>query len=48
MQTHLEPKIVHQNLAVKLRQFNYSKNRFILLVPEVLTADMRQISMESK
>ena len=27
------PKIMHQNLAVILRQFNYSKNSFIVLVP---------------
>ena len=28
MQTHLVPKIMHQNLAVNLRQFNYSKKKF--------------------
>ena len=25
---------MHQNLAVKLRQFNYSKNSFIVMIPE--------------
>ena len=34
MQTHLMSKIMHQNLAVILRQFNYSNISFILLVPE--------------
>ena len=33
MQTYLVPKIMHQNLAIILRQFNYSKNSFIVLVP---------------
>ena len=33
MQTHLVPKIMHQNLTIILQQFNYSKNSFIVLVP---------------
>ena len=33
MQTHLVSKIMHQNLAVILQQFKYSKNSFIVLVP---------------
>ena len=33
MQTHLVPKIMHQNFAIILRQFNYSKNSFIIMVP---------------
>ena len=37
MQTHLVPKIMHQNFAINLqRPLNYSKNSFIVLVPEVL------------
>ena len=36
MQTHLVSKIMHQNLAIILRQFNYSKNSFIVLVPGLL------------
>ena len=32
MQTHLVPKIMHQNFAVILQQFNFSKNSFIVLV----------------
>ena len=35
MQTHLVPKIMHQNLAINLWQFNYSKNSFIVLVPGI-------------
>ena len=38
MQTHLVPKIMHQNLAVILQQFNYGKNIFIVLVPGVNAA----------
>ena len=34
IQTHLEPKIMHQNLAIILQHFNYSKNSFIALLPE--------------
>ena len=34
MQTHLVSKIMHQNLAVILRQLNFSKISFIVLVPE--------------
>ena len=33
MQTHFVSKIMHQNLAVILQQFNYGKNSFIVLVP---------------
>ena len=33
IETHLVPKIMHQNLAVILHQFNYGKNSFIVLVP---------------
>ena len=33
MQTHLVSKIMHQNLAVILRQLNYSNNSFIVLIP---------------
>ena len=33
MQTHLVSKIMHQNLAVKLWQFNYGKKSFIVLFP---------------
>ena len=33
IQTHLVPKIMHQNIAIILQQFNYSKNLFIVLVP---------------
>ena len=33
MQTHLVSKIMHQNLAVILWQFNYSKNSFIVFYP---------------
>ena len=29
MQTHLVSKIMHQNLAIILQQFNYGKNSFI-------------------
>ena len=36
MQTHLVPKIMHQNLAFILRQFNDSQNSFIVLVPDAL------------
>ena len=32
-------KIMHQNLAVILRQFNYSKISFIVLVPGVKRED---------
>ena len=32
MQTHLVSKIMHQNLAVILCQYNYSKNSFIVLI----------------
>ena len=34
MQTHLGPKIMHQNITVFLPQFNYSKNSFIVFVPD--------------
>ena len=33
MQTHLVPKIMHQNLAVILWQFYLGQNGFIVLVP---------------
>ena len=33
MQTHLVSKIMHQNLAINLWQFNYGKNSFAVLVP---------------
>ena len=33
MQTHLVSKIMHQNLAIILRQLNYGKQSFIILVP---------------
>ena len=33
MQTHLVPKIMHQNLAVILWQFNYGKSSFMVLIP---------------
>ena len=34
MQTHLVPKIMHQNLAIILQHFNYANNSFIVLVPD--------------
>ena len=39
MQTHLVPKIMHQNLAITLQQFNYGKNSFIVLVPDAQCGD---------
>ena len=33
MQTHLVSKIMHQNVAVILQQFNYGKYSFAALVP---------------
>ena len=33
MQTHLVPKITHQNIALIVQLFNYGKNSFIVLVP---------------
>ena len=33
IQTHLVSKIMHQNLAIILWQFNYGKNSFIALLP---------------
>ena len=35
MQTHLVSNIMHQNLAIILQHFNYCKNSFIVLFPEV-------------
>ena len=32
MQTHLMSKIMHQNYAIILQQFNYGKNSFAVLV----------------
>ena len=43
MQTHLVPKIVHQNLAVILWQFNYSENSFIVLVPDIIGKILHRI-----
>ena len=41
MQTHLVSKIMHQNLAVILWQFNYGKNSFIVLAQiDTLTGQM--------
>ena len=37
MQTHLMSKIMHQNIAIILWQFNYSKNCFLVLAPECLS-----------
>ena len=37
MQTHLVSKIMHQNFAVILQQFNNSKNSFAVLVPDRCT-----------
>ena len=34
MQTNLVPKIMLQNIVIILRQLNYRKNSFIVLVPE--------------
>ena len=34
MQTHLVPKLMLQNLAIILQQFNYGKISLIGLVPE--------------
>ena len=45
MQTHLGPKIMHHNLAVILRQFNFSKNSFIVLV---LTYSLHRQSHQTK
>ena len=40
MQTHLVPKIIHQNHAVIFLQFNSGKSSFIVLVPEVGADDV--------
>ena len=45
MQTHLMSKIMHQNLAVILWQFNYGKNSFIILVQKF---DMIDETIQSK
>ena len=33
LRTHWESHTMHQNLAIILQQFNYSKNSFIVLIP---------------
>ena len=48
MQTHLVPKIMHQNLTIILQQFNYSKNSFIVLVPGEQCPVIFQISFEAQ
>ena len=40
MQTHLVSKLMHQNLAVIIWQFNYGKNSFIVLVPGTTTTNV--------
>ena len=44
MQTHLVSKIMHQNLAIILQQFNFSKNSFIVLVPGSPESDPPDVS----
>ena len=48
MQTHLESKIMDKNLAVILRQFNYGKNSFIVLIPCPRKSDIRQCRIPAK
>ena len=44
MQNHLVPKIMLQNLAVILRQFNYGKNSFTVLVPDHTVSDPKSLT----
>ena len=46
MQTHLVSKIMHQNIAVILRQFNYGKISFIVLDPDVYSKTVNNNLME--
>ena len=42
MQTNLVSEIIHQNIAVILRQFNYGKNSFIVLEVESIATTFNQ------